>query len=409
MKLRSFCLLAAILLVTPAYAQIAVPSDGSDGPFNPSANVTVDLSAAVTARWDTNNAANAGKGVYDSEKWAVVFKYQSVSIPSNVTVKFKNHPANAPVVWLVQGDVVINGSVDVGAQGSHGSTILSVPGPGGFRGGASGLSSQRAAGGGFGPGGGGNPANVAPSGSFGTRGTHADAGITYGSAQVLPLIGGSGGSGRSGADGRQQGGAGGGAIVIAARGTITINGSILAGGFPGFDYSGSGSGGAIRLLANTVAGTTGVLNTRGGVDNVPGGLGRVRIEANSSSNFLTIFGESSGGLPNPVSIWLPEDGPTARVVSVNAAPAPLDPRSSLEIAPDVSINTTSEVDVIVETMNVPSSWEVKVRITPRYGNPIVQTATFVTFTDEAQTKATWKAKVTLPPGYCAIQARAALK
>ena len=35
------------------------------------ASVEVDLSQAVTGAWDANNAANAGKGVYDPSKWAV--------------------------------------------------------------------------------------------------------------------------------------------------------------------------------------------------------------------------------------------------------------------------------------------------------------------------------------------------
>ena len=56
-----------------AHADIVVPgANGSDGTLNITTNTVIDLSQAVTGNWDTNNAANAGKGVYDPEKWAVV-------------------------------------------------------------------------------------------------------------------------------------------------------------------------------------------------------------------------------------------------------------------------------------------------------------------------------------------------
>jgi hypothetical protein len=64
----------------PAHADLTIPgADGSDGTFAPTANVTVDLSLAPTAGWDS---IGSGNGVYDPDKWAVVFKYASVSIPS---------------------------------------------------------------------------------------------------------------------------------------------------------------------------------------------------------------------------------------------------------------------------------------------------------------------------------------
>src|SRR5262245_10648902 len=76
-------------------------ADGSDGVFSPTTNTNVDLSQSATGNWNDNNTSNAGKGVYDHTKWAVVFKYSSVRIPANVTVSFNNHPSKAPVVWLV--------------------------------------------------------------------------------------------------------------------------------------------------------------------------------------------------------------------------------------------------------------------------------------------------------------------
>jgi hypothetical protein len=54
-------------------AALSIPgADGSDGVFNVSTNTTIDLGLAVTGAWDANNSANAGKGVYDPAKWAVV-------------------------------------------------------------------------------------------------------------------------------------------------------------------------------------------------------------------------------------------------------------------------------------------------------------------------------------------------
>ena len=119
MKTNYSLTLAALGLAAclpPAHAQLVIPSDGSDGAFNPGlspTNVVIDLSQAVTGNWNANNSANAGKGIYDASKWAIVFKYSSVNIPAGVTVSFKNHPTHAPVVWLVQGDVTVNGNVSL--------------------------------------------------------------------------------------------------------------------------------------------------------------------------------------------------------------------------------------------------------------------------------------------------------
>ena len=117
MKMKS--ILAGLLLLcslSSVFAQLTIPSDGSDSAFNPATNIEIDLSQAITGTWSDNNSANAGKGVYDAAKWAIVFKYSSVNIPAGVTVTFKNHPSYAPVVWLAQGGVSIAGSVSVNGK-----------------------------------------------------------------------------------------------------------------------------------------------------------------------------------------------------------------------------------------------------------------------------------------------------
>ncbi|MDG2125496.1 MAG: hypothetical protein P8J87_17460, partial [Verrucomicrobiales bacterium] len=195
----------AVALATTSSA-IVIPSDGSDGALNPPVDVEIDLSQAITGVWSDNNAANIGKGIYDPDKWIVVFKYSSVNVPDGVTVTFKNHPSNAPVMWLVQTDATIAGTVSLnGSPGLTGIDALTLPesGPGGFRGGAAG---PDGAGAGLGPGGGATPA---------ARGLHRS---TYGNPQIIPNIGGSGGSGESG----DSGGGGGGSIFIGVTGTLTL-------------------------------------------------------------------------------------------------------------------------------------------------------------------------------------------
>lgn len=261
-----------------AFAQLNVPSDGSDGVLNITSNTVIDLSLATTGNWDANNSANAGRGVYDSNKWAVVFKYSSVNIATNALasssykVTFINHPSHAPVVWLVQSNVLINGVVSLTGKPKEGGVAAlspQEPGPGGFRGGASGPSG---AGGGFGPSPG--PQN------------HPNYRSSYGNPQILPLIGGSGAE----AAGGENGPSGGGAILIAAGGTVTVNGAITSKSSLGITeaiaYSSSSSGGAIKIIANQILGS-GMIDTERD--------GRTRMEANLISSQLNIF-------PNTVAV-----------------------------------------------------------------------------------------------------------
>lgn len=78
-----------------------------------------------------------------------------VNIPAGKTVAFKNHPSRAPVVWLVTGDVMVNGSLNLSGQNGVEVPFLAEPGPGGFRGGPGYYHSSVRSSGGLGPGGGG--------------------------------------------------------------------------------------------------------------------------------------------------------------------------------------------------------------------------------------------------------------
>src|SRR5207237_1013153 len=117
-----------------AEAQITIPgADGSDGVFNPTQSVQIDLSQAATAPWDTPSPVQS-RGVYDPDKWAIVFKYTSVNIPTGVQVTFRKHPSRAPVIWLVAAGVIINGQVYLGPEDNGINLGNGEPGPGGFRG-----------------------------------------------------------------------------------------------------------------------------------------------------------------------------------------------------------------------------------------------------------------------------------
>ncbi|MBX7135917.1 MAG: hypothetical protein K1X67_24880 [Fimbriimonadaceae bacterium] len=397
--------LVAAASVSQAWAQVNSYSDGSDGAFNPSAGLTtIDLGLAPTTSW---TSPGTGNGVYDPSKWAVVFKYSSVNIDAGKTVKFTNHPKTPPVVWLVQGDVTINGIVDLdGGYGPSNTGQFGIPGPGGFRGGSFAVGGNNVTAG-FGPGGSSNVNghSTGEGGSYGTAptlGQAAGKGPVYGNAQILPLIGGSGSKARV-HDG-YGGFGGGGAILIVASGNITINGTIRANSY---DIGGAwcGSGGAVRLVANRVTGT-GIVQAVASTGY--GGNGRIRIERlDAGSTF------SGGVSPTPSSIvltgpepviWPTNTHPTLAVTSVDGVSVPADPASNFN-APDLQIGPAATSVVRLEAANVPTdgSWRVQVRVVPRNGVDSFANATLVSGN---QVASIWEATVTLPQGGAAVTARA---
>jgi len=395
-------ILVAALISVPARADIVIPgADGSDGALNVTANTTIDLSEAVSANWDTPSP-QPGKGVYDATKWAVVFKYSSLNIANGTTVSFKNHGSRAPVVWLVNGNVTIAGTVNLnGANGIQGSTVLAEPGPGGFRGGAHGSSLATAGGPGFGPGGS-NPHSDArgSGGSYATLGKTANIGRLYGNTLIVPLIGGSGGSDQPYIYDIGNGCGGGGAILIAASGTISLTGTITANG-GNANESTDGSGGAIRLVATALAGS-GRLSALG---NDSGGEGRIRLEtlsggADLQMTPLSVIEQAS----DPVIIWLPETGPQCRIVSIGSNAAPADPRSELGPLPaDIRFYSAAPVPVVIETKNVDTSAaKVTLLVRPRHGSGSNLDASY---TSGDNNTALWTVELTIPQGYTAFQAR----
>jgi hypothetical protein len=403
MKPRIALLLILIIfaVVSPlAEAQLSIPSDGSDGDFAPIGDVEVDLSQAVPGRWDDTNAANAGKGIYDRDKWAIVFKYRSVNVGGitddqgrliGARVNFKNHPSRAPVVWLVHGDVQVNGIIDLNGETRRGfdARINAEPGPGGFRGSAWTDVSQ---GNGFGPGGGGG-------GFFG----HAYGGqyaSVYGNPEVLPLIGGSGGSTSSfGYDG------GGGAILIAANGTVAINGRIMSNGRGGDNPTlNSASSGAVRVIANRIVGA-------GEIDCVKDG--RIRLEAKEpiGPEFdLDTYPDTVVVSPaTPPRIWPPDNAPWVRVLSVDGQEPRADPEAGLERSADLGLQNDNPVTIVLQTRNLPLEGAVYLRIAPKWASGFQGANAFAvraTYVSGTQTEALWRVETKLPKGFTVLQARA---
>ena len=406
---RSRCVLATLMktlthlcsicftlpLLTAAHAALDIPSDGSDGALNITSNTVIDLSQAVTGVWSNNNSANAGKGIYDASKWAVVFKYSAVNIASNATVTFKNHGSRAPVVWLVSRDVILNGELSLDGQNATLDTVnLPEPGPGGFRGGAA-NQQDLGFGGGFGPG-----------GYYDFYGAYQfPVDRAYGNPQIIPLIGGSGGSGSThcGNVPGANGPGGGGAILIASSNNIIVNGYCHANGLRG-PYCGYvfASGGAIRLVADQILGA-GRIEAVG----IDGYAGRTRLEANAASPSLDVNPPTVAVLPTPLVIWPAASAPTVRVVSVDAHAAPLDPRANIGASgDDLTISTTSANNIVLQTSNFPTNGTVNVYIKPKHSPQSILPASLVSGNSAL---ATWQLQTVLPLSLTVIQARAVMQ
>ena len=416
------CAVVATMSMEAARASLNIPSDGSDGALVIAEDTVIDLSQAVTSNWDANNGANVGKGIYDSNKWAVVFKYSSVTIQAGATVTFKNHASRAPVVWLVQGDVAINGTVSLDGQSSQPPPWLAEPGPGGFRGGAGDYAAGAANAAGFGPGGGGlYGVEMGGGAAYGSAvaGNHGWYGAaTYGNPSLIPLVGGSGGGGvtsnRNYGWVSTSGGAGAGAMLIAAAGNLSILGAIRANGGGitiNSDMAGGGSGGGIRLVAENLSGS-GILQATGGSGSQnPGGLGRIRLErtTNSFAGTLVPTGPSVVELApgaTPV-IWLPSNGPTVRIVSIEGKSASADPRAGFgAIGADIVLPQVANVTVVVETTVAEDASTVTVRATPRSnGNYSERVASLTEVVSEDPKVIRWTANVPVSDGYAAIQVK----
>jgi hypothetical protein len=375
MKQKLLQAMFAVLLGVNANAQVNSGSNGSDGVFNPATNTVI-------------NMADHPNGIY---------QYASVTISNGVTVTFIPNANNTPVTWLVQSNVVINGTVDVSGQNLYGSR----GGPGGWAGGIGGNNPTS----GQGPGGG-TPGYISGStnfyggqASFGTAGaqgigdygTHqATPGVVYGNTFLIPLVGGSGGGGGYNAD---NAGSGGGAILIAANNQISITGNILANGGDGFISCGyncyssgaGGSGGAIRLVATTILGG-GTISANGGAglfgrsffDGISGGNPQVDSAGSGRIRFDT-FQDSFNGQVNgvftqgyqPIIIPVTGQGIQLTIASVGGASVSATPNGQL-FTPDALISgqQANPIPVVVNCLNLPLNTLITVTVKPTSGSSV---------------------------------------
>ena len=263
---------------------------GSDGSYGP---ITMSNTASMPL---TNTLVLPANGI---------FNCTSINVGTNCVLNFIPNSLNTPVYLLAQTNIVINGTIDISGQsGTTNGSFSTVPGPGGFAGGAGGTpSASIPAGSGQGPGGGSSTGSGPAGGAFGSAGFNNSA--TYGNLLLAPLIGGSGGRGYPGSGSSYpgaSGGAGGGAVMLASSTSVTISGVILARGGSGVNlytaaeyYSGGGSGGSVRIVAPAVS-LTGDINVSGGTNSSYGGNGRVRIDT-ASTVVANVIGNNLAASP----------------------------------------------------------------------------------------------------------------
>ena len=318
-------------------------SDNSDGPLD----LTGTASGTVVELDPDHTGDN-------------IFNFTYIKIPAGVTVKLGvKKLQNAPVYWLAQGPVEIEGTVDLSGSDGHdaapGKRAFSTPGPGGF------------------PGGLGAAPGISPTFGYGPGGSRLNGynGCFYlcniSNLFLMPLVGGSGGGGYGPYNASflygAGGGAGGGAILIASSASVSIEGKVSSnggmGGKGGADgntpYAGNGSGGAIRILAPAFSGR-GTLEVKGGQNfNFGfGDQGRIRVETTDNRFAGTITGYSRVVTLSSNVIFLPASNSIAKVraVKVGGVSVPLSPTGSF-VVPDVAINQSGAVVVEIKASNIP--------------------------------------------------------
>ncbi len=203
-------------------------------------------------------------------------------------------------------EIEVGAAIDLNAKGfgaGHG------PGAGGSF--ATNYPYPFTAGGGGGHGGFGGPASISPG-----------KGYVYGSLTGLADLGSGGGTGAG------PGGSGGGAADLTVGGIFRVDGRVLANGAPGVNFhSGGGSGGGVRLSAQTFSGS-GLISADGGAGESPdgggGGGGRVAIfyGTNLFSGSLSARGGASKVSGGAGTIYLALIGGTNGQVVIDNNGAP---------------------------------------------------------------------------------------
>ena len=266
-----------------------------------------------------------------------ILNYTTVNVPQEKTLRFKFNSRNTPVIILAQGNVNISGRVSVDANGI-------VAGVGGFYGGTN---CQN----GFGPGG-------------GVFNTTTSNGRWVGSISLVPIIGGSGGAG--GGNCSQQGGGGGGAIVIASSANISLtSGSVLtADGNTLLYYTPGGSGGAIRLVANS-------MNIAGGVDacgSFVTNCGVIRFEAPQGAINFAGTATPTAIFATINSVIISTNPPTLTIASIGGYAVP----SYSAGRPDrvdllLPTQLADPLNIVIQGSGVPSGTQVQIQLSGASG------------------------------------------
>jgi hypothetical protein len=287
-----------------------------------------------------------------------IFNFTTINIANGSILKISEYRLHGAVYFLAQGDVTINGVIDLRGDNSPGPTATVAEqspvfaGSGGYSGGLGGIlgDANHPALAGNGPGG----------GAAGTSGAvNCTAAAFTPDRYLVPLGGGSGGGG-SLANGQvgAQGGSGGGALLIASSTTIRLDGAggSVNGLFDGDIYASGGSGpcggagGGVRLVANSIIGANNFTVTAQGGQN-SGASGLIRLEANSI-NFgcNNVSGNCIASVP--FALNLPTAPPAVvMVASINGVAINANPFSF----PDTTINSTTSVPVVINATNLPTT------------------------------------------------------
>ncbi len=369
-------LLSAVLWSAGRAANAKVLPVAAGYPLDPTAFTSLGVSPVGTAGTYTIDASkdNAAPsltgpglavpllGVFHSPSMGAtandeiaVFTFDSINIPTGVTVQGERNANSRPIALLSQAGITIDGIINMsGEGGSHpsdeqtnigGAGGAAGPGGGGGGGGGKGegqafhgipIGSPGRGGVGFvrgndgpfgspyGAGGrggsvetdGGGRGGIQPAdgggGAFGGDGGTAMflsyttvGGTAYGDL-ALRLQGGSGGGGKSGLDrSGAGGGGGGGAIELGAVSTILITGNVHANGGAGTGGGGGGAGGGIFTHGQivTFSGAGGLSAGGGGTFGGGGGGGRVRIMANTITEGCVNVDGGPGNAPGSQGVY----------------------------------------------------------------------------------------------------------
>lgn len=264
----------------------------------------------------------------------------SVLVEAGATLTFAPNTNNTPVYLLSQGEVVIEGTLDVAGLPAM-ADVGGEGGPGGWAGGAGSQLGNIDA----------RPKSVVAEPS------------------LLHLVGGVGGNGDGDSPPNCGGGGGGGALLIASDARIVVDGALLAGGgsaqcpdFPN-DPGAAGYGGNVRLVAPIVEGT-GSIDTLGG-DGLSNRAGTLRVDTLLPA--ATIGLDFNGGPPaasGRYSSGYTMQGmlpvvPQVRILSVGGQAVPTE---TGPVSVTFAGGTARTRDVLVEVTGFQPSGTVSVRV-----------------------------------------------